>query len=64
MNGNPKLFKNTFNKVSEEFTKVFRVMFKGGNGILKLTDENAFIPFSTITKKGREEILNIIESYL
>ena len=32
--------KETFDQISEEFTKVFRVMFKGGNGLLKLTDEN------------------------
>ena len=33
-------FKTTFDSISKEFSKVFRVMFKGGNGILKLTDEN------------------------
>ena len=32
--------KNTFNRISAEFSKVFRIMFKGGNGLLKLTDEN------------------------
>ena len=31
---------------------------------LKLEDDNGFIPFSTITKIGREEVLNIISSYL
>ena len=31
---------------------------------LKLGDDEMFIPFSTITKKGREDILKIIESYL
>ncbi len=31
---------------------------------LKLTDDNNFIPWSTITKKGRNEVLDIIESYL
>ena len=31
---------------------------------LKLGDEEMFIPFSTITKKGREDVLKIIESYL
>ena len=35
-----KRFKVTFDKISKEFTEVFRKMFKGGNGILKLTDEN------------------------
>ena len=33
-------FKKTFDQIAKEFTKVFRVMFKGGNGLLKLTDEN------------------------
>lgn len=32
-------FSDTFNKVSHEFTRIFRQMFKGGNGLLKLTDE-------------------------
>lgn len=31
---------------------------------LKLNDNEEFIPFSTITKKGREEVLEIINSYL
>ena len=31
---------------------------------LKLNEENSFIPFSTITKIGREEVLKIISSYL
>ena len=31
---------------------------------LKLTEEDNFIPFSTITKKGKEEVFEIIESYL
>ena len=31
---------------------------------LKLDDNNDFVPFSTITKKGREEVLDIISSYL
>lgn len=31
---------------------------------LKLTDEESFIPWSTITKKGRNEVLDIIDSYL
>ena len=31
-------FEVTFNKISEEFSKVFRTLFKGGKGILKLTD--------------------------
>ena len=35
-----KRFKETFDKISTEFSIVFRKMFKGGNGVLKLTDEN------------------------
>ncbi len=31
---------------------------------LKLPEENSFIPWSTITKKGRTEVLDIISSYL
>ena len=31
---------------------------------LKLGENETFIPFSTITKKGREEVYEIIESYL
>jgi GTP-binding protein len=31
---------------------------------LKLNEENGFIPFSTITKKGKEDIYNIIEESL
>ena len=31
-------FKETFDKISEEFKKVFKELFKGGEGILKLTD--------------------------
>ncbi len=34
------------------------------NDTLGLTDDNPFIPFSIMTKKGREEVLNIINSYL
>ena len=33
-------FKKTYQKIASEFSKVFRIMFKGGNGLLKLTDEN------------------------
>lgn len=33
-------FKETFDKIAREFSNVFRTMFKGGNGLLKLTDEN------------------------
>ena len=33
-------FKKTFDLISKEFTKIFRIMFKGGNGLLKLTDES------------------------
>lgn len=32
--------------------------------ILDLQENESFIPFSTITKKGRDEIYSIIESYL
>lgn len=35
-----KRFKDTFEAISKEFSTVFRKMFKGGNGLLKLTDEN------------------------
>ena len=35
-----KRFKETFDKISTEYSIVFRKMFKGGNGVLKLTDEN------------------------
>ena len=31
---------------------------------LKLNDNNDFIPFSTVTKKGKDEVLSIISSYL
>lgn len=31
---------------------------------LKLDENNDFIPFSTITKKGKEEVFAIIENYL
>ena len=31
---------------------------------LKLEESQDFIPFSTITKKGREDVLNIISSYI
>ena len=31
-------FEVTFNKISEEFSSVFKTLFKGGKGILKLTD--------------------------
>ncbi len=34
------------------------------NDTLGLDEENHFIPFSIITKKGREEVLEIINSYL
>ena len=30
---------------------------------LKLSSDDVFVPFSTVTKKGREDILKIIESY-
>ena len=35
-----KRFKESFEKISKEFSLVYRKMFKGGNGLLKLTDEN------------------------
>ena len=35
-----KRFKESFDKISKEFSLVYRKMFKGGNGLLKLTDEN------------------------
>lgn len=31
-------FEITFNKINDEFSKVFKTLFKGGKGILKLTD--------------------------
>ena len=31
---------------------------------LKLEENSDFIPFSTITKKGKEEVFAIIENYL
>lgn len=31
-------FSTTFNRISEEFKNVFKKLFKGGNGMLKLTD--------------------------
>ena len=34
------------------------------NETLKLEEDNSFIPWSTITKKGRNEILDIISKYL
>ena len=36
-------FKTTFDKVSEEFSKVFKIMFQGGVGKLELTDPNDFL---------------------
>ncbi|HOP65705.1 MAG TPA: AAA family ATPase [Bacilli bacterium] len=33
-------FKTTFNQVNIEFDKIFKLLFKGGRGYLKLTDEN------------------------
>ncbi len=33
-------FKNTFIKVNNEFDKIYKLLFKGGRGCLKLTDEN------------------------
>ena len=36
-------FKNTFDKVSEEFSKVFKIMFNGGVGKLELTDKNDYL---------------------
>jgi len=36
-------FKDTFNKVSEEFSKVFKIMFQGGLGKLELTHPNDYL---------------------
>jgi len=36
-------FKNTFERVSEEFSKVFKIMFQGGVGKLELTDPNDYL---------------------
>ncbi len=36
-------FKNTFDKVSAEFSKVFKIMFQGGIGKLELTDPNDYL---------------------
>lgn len=36
-------FKSTYNKVSEEFSKVFKIMFQGGVGKLELTDPTDYL---------------------
>ena len=36
-------FKETFDKVNEEFGKVFKQLFKGGNASLSLTDPNDYL---------------------
>ncbi len=36
-------FITTFNKVSEEFSKVFKIMFQGGTGKLELTEPNDYL---------------------
>lgn len=36
-------FKTTFNKVQEEFSKVFKIMFKGGVGRLELTNPDDYL---------------------
>ena len=36
-------FKNTFEKVSEEFSKVFKIMFQGGMGKLELTNPDDYL---------------------
>ena len=36
-------FKTTFEKVSNEFSKVFKIMFQGGTGKLELTDPNDYL---------------------
>lgn len=36
-------FKDTFHKVSDEFSKVFKIMFQGGTGKLELTDPNDYL---------------------
>ncbi len=33
-------FKETFTKIQKEFQRIFKIMFKGGEGYLSLTDEN------------------------
>ena len=50
-----------YDKVSKNNRAKQDKLFKDA---LKLEDDNGFIPFSTITKIGREEVLNIISSYL
>ncbi len=36
-------FKDTFTKVSEEFSKVFKIMFQGGTGKLELTNPSDYL---------------------
>ena len=36
-------FKNTFTKVQEEFSKIFKVMFQGGTGKLELTNPDDYL---------------------
>lgn len=36
-------FKSTFEKVSEEFTEVFSTIFRGGKGLLRLTDPEDYL---------------------
>jgi len=36
-------FKTTFTKVSEEFSKIFKIMFQGGTGRLELTDPTDYL---------------------
>lgn len=36
-------FKNTFSKVNEEFSKIFKIMFQGGIGRLELTDPTDYL---------------------
>ena len=52
--------------VATKYDKVTKNNRSKQDKIIKetLNLENDFIPFSTITKKGKEEIYEIIESYL
>ena len=36
-------FKDTFEKISTEFSKIFKIMFQGGNGMLSLTDPEDYL---------------------
>ncbi len=67
-------FKETFDAVNQEFAKVFKILFKGGSGYLKLTNEEDLLntgieiiavppgkkEHSTITLSGGEQSLTAI----